>query len=69
MILLRRHALSERDIMDSKGFLTREEVRDVYDKQAGIYDLAVWFYYLAGARTARAKLRLRSAPALRPQCP
>jgi demethylmenaquinone methyltransferase/2-methoxy-6-polyprenyl-1,4-benzoquinol methylase len=36
--------------MASKSFLTRDEVREVYDKQAGVYDRAVWFYYLAGMR-------------------
>jgi demethylmenaquinone methyltransferase/2-methoxy-6-polyprenyl-1,4-benzoquinol methylase len=36
--------------MASKDFLTREEVRDLYDKRAGIYDLALWLYYLAGIR-------------------
>ena len=36
--------------MASKSFLTREEVRDVYDRQAKIYDLTVWFYFLAGMR-------------------
>jgi ubiquinone/menaquinone biosynthesis C-methylase UbiE len=66
MILLRRHALSERDIMDSKGFLTREEVRDVYDRQAGIYDLAVWFYYLAGMRIGRWRRMVVDALSLRP---
>lgn len=32
--------------MVKKSFLTRDEVRDVYNKRARIYDLAVWFYYL-----------------------
>jgi demethylmenaquinone methyltransferase/2-methoxy-6-polyprenyl-1,4-benzoquinol methylase len=36
--------------MASEGFLTREEVRAVYDRQAKNYDLAVWLYYLAGMR-------------------
>ena len=39
--------------MARKSFLTRDQVRDVYDKRAGIYDLAVWSYYLAGMRIRR----------------
>ncbi len=39
--------------MVGQDCLTKEEVRDVYDKQAGIYDLAVWFYYLVGMRIGR----------------
>lgn len=34
--------------MAEQGFLTREAVRDVYDRNARFYDLAVWGYYLAG---------------------
>lgn len=39
--------------MAGQDCLTREEVRDIYDKQAGIHDLAVWFYYLVGMRIGR----------------
>lgn len=52
--------------MTSKSFLTREEVRDVYDRQAGIYDLAVWFYYLAGMRIGRWRRMVVDALSLRP---
>ena len=52
--------------MASKSFLTREEVRDVYDRQAGIYDLAVWFYYLAGMRIGRWRRMVVDALSLRP---
>jgi demethylmenaquinone methyltransferase/2-methoxy-6-polyprenyl-1,4-benzoquinol methylase len=52
--------------MASKSFLTREEVRDLYDKRAGIYDLAVWFYYLAGMRIGRWRRMAVDALALRP---
>jgi demethylmenaquinone methyltransferase/2-methoxy-6-polyprenyl-1,4-benzoquinol methylase len=64
--LLRQRALVEGGIMTSKGFLTREEVRDVYDRQAGIYDLAVWFYYLAGMRIGRWRRMVVDALSLRP---
>ena len=36
--------------MASKSIVTREGVRDIYDRHAKIYDLTVWFYYLAGMR-------------------
>jgi ubiquinone/menaquinone biosynthesis C-methylase UbiE len=39
--------------MAKKSILTRDEVRDVYDRQAGIYDITVWLYYLAGMRIGR----------------
>ncbi|MDH3692566.1 MAG: class I SAM-dependent methyltransferase [Gammaproteobacteria bacterium] len=52
--------------MASKSFLTREEVRDIYDKQARIYDLAVWFYYLAGMRIDRWRRMAVDALSLRP---
>jgi len=34
--------------MAKRGFLTRDAVKDVYDRNARFYDLAVWSYYLAG---------------------
>ena len=50
--------------MAKKIFLTRDEVRDVYDKYAGAYDLAVWFYYLVGMRIDQWR-RLVSARSLK----
>jgi demethylmenaquinone methyltransferase/2-methoxy-6-polyprenyl-1,4-benzoquinol methylase len=52
--------------MAKKRFLTRDEVRDVYDKQAAIYDIAVWFYYLAGMRIGRWRRMVVDALELRP---
>jgi ubiquinone/menaquinone biosynthesis C-methylase UbiE len=34
--------------MAKQSFLTRDAVRDVYDRNARFYDLAVWGYYLVG---------------------
>jgi demethylmenaquinone methyltransferase/2-methoxy-6-polyprenyl-1,4-benzoquinol methylase len=34
--------------MAEHSFLTRDAVRDVYDRRARFYDLAVWGYYLMG---------------------
>jgi ubiquinone/menaquinone biosynthesis C-methylase UbiE len=52
--------------MSGQDFLTRDEVRDVYDKRAGIYDLAVWFYYLAGMRIGRWRRMAVDALSLQP---
>ncbi len=52
--------------MTRKDFLARDEVRDVYDKRAGIYDLAVWFYYLAGMRIGRWRRMAVDALSLHP---
>ncbi len=51
--------------MASKSFLTREEVRDLYDKRAGIYDLAVRCYYLSGMRIGHWRRLAVNALALR----
>jgi ubiquinone/menaquinone biosynthesis C-methylase UbiE len=39
--------------MAGDALLTREEIRDTYDRHAGIYDRAVWCYYLVGMRIGR----------------
>lgn len=52
--------------MAGKDILTREEVRGVYDKQAGIYDLALRLYYLTGMRIGRWRRIAVNAPALAP---
>lgn len=52
--------------MARRCLLTREEVRDVYDRQARIYDFAVWFYYLAGMRIVRWRRMVVDALGLRP---
>jgi demethylmenaquinone methyltransferase/2-methoxy-6-polyprenyl-1,4-benzoquinol methylase len=44
----------------------REEVRETYDKGARFYDLAVWFYYLAGMRIGRWRRMAVDALSLRP---
>ena len=36
--------------MAKRDFLTRDQVREVYQKHAGVYDLAVYLYYLIGMR-------------------
>jgi demethylmenaquinone methyltransferase/2-methoxy-6-polyprenyl-1,4-benzoquinol methylase len=66
MVLLRQHALVERSFMGSKGAPAPQDVQDIYDKRAGIYDLAVWFYYLAGMRIGRWRRMAVDALALRP---
>ncbi|MFQ6021093.1 MAG: class I SAM-dependent methyltransferase [Acidiferrobacterales bacterium] len=52
--------------MAAKDFLTREEVRDVYQKHAKIYDLAVCFYYLIGMRIGHWRRLAVAALVLRP---
>jgi demethylmenaquinone methyltransferase/2-methoxy-6-polyprenyl-1,4-benzoquinol methylase len=52
--------------MDKTRFLTRDEVRDVYDKRAGIYDIVVWFYYLAGMQIGRWRRMTVDALSLHP---
>jgi demethylmenaquinone methyltransferase/2-methoxy-6-polyprenyl-1,4-benzoquinol methylase len=52
--------------MAKKSALTRDEVRDVYDRQAGIYDKAVWLYYVAGMRIGRWRRMVVDALSLRP---
>ena len=52
--------------MAKKSILTRDEVRDVYDRQAGIYDIAVWFYYVAGMRIGRWRRMVVDALSLHP---
>ena len=39
--------------MPKSLFLTREEARDVYQKRAGIYELAVYLYSLLGFHIGR----------------
>ena len=51
--------------MASKSFLMRDEVRDLYNKRAGFYDLAVWFYCLAGMPIGRWRRLAVEALALR----
>lgn len=52
--------------MAKNDFPTRDDVRAVYDKRAGIYDVAVWGYYLAGMRVLRWRRMAVDALALRP---
>ncbi|MEN8132759.1 MAG: class I SAM-dependent methyltransferase [Pseudomonadota bacterium] len=52
--------------MAKQSVLTRDEVREVYEKHARIYDMAVWFYYLAGMRIGRWRRMVVDALALRP---
>ena len=52
--------------MAKKSILTRDEVRAVYDKQAGIYDITVWLYYLAGMRIDRWRRMVVDALSLHP---
>jgi demethylmenaquinone methyltransferase/2-methoxy-6-polyprenyl-1,4-benzoquinol methylase len=66
MVVPPQHALVERSAMARKSDLTRAEIRDIYDKQAGIYDLAVWLYYLAGMRIGRWRCMAVDALSLRP---
>lgn len=39
--------------MAKSRFLTREEIRDVYQKRAGTYELAIRLYYLLGSPVGR----------------
>ncbi len=52
--------------MANKGFLMREEVRDLYNKRARFYDLAVRLYCLAGMPIGRWRRLAVDALALRP---
>ncbi len=53
-------------VMAGKHVLTRDEVRDAYDRHAAFYDLAVWFYYLVGMRIGRWRRMAVDALSLRP---
>jgi demethylmenaquinone methyltransferase/2-methoxy-6-polyprenyl-1,4-benzoquinol methylase len=52
--------------MAGDALLTREEIRDTYDRHAGIYDRAVWCYYLVGMRIGRWRHMAVDALSLRP---
>lgn len=52
--------------MAPNDFLTRDEVRGAYQKWAKVYDLAVYFYYLAGMRIGHWRRSAVEAMALRP---
>ena len=52
--------------MARKDFLTRDEVRNAYEKWAKVYDLAVHFYYLVGMRVGHWRRLAVDALALRP---
>jgi demethylmenaquinone methyltransferase/2-methoxy-6-polyprenyl-1,4-benzoquinol methylase len=46
--------------------LTRENVREIYNRQAKFYDLAVWFYYLVGMRIGKWRRMAVDGMQLRP---
>ena len=52
--------------MAKKSFLTRDAVRDVYDRNARFYDLAVWGYYLVGMPIGKWRRMVVEALELRP---
>lgn len=52
--------------MAKRDFLTRNQVRDVYQKHAGVYDLAVYLYYLIGMRIGHWRRLVMEALKLRP---
>lgn len=52
--------------MAPKDFLTRDEVQNVYQKRAKVYDLAVCFYYLVGMRIGHWRRLTVEALTLRP---
>lgn len=52
--------------MAGKDFLTRDDVRDIYDERAGIYDLVVWLYYLVGMPIGRWRRMVVDALSLQP---
>ena len=52
--------------MAKQGFLTRDAVRDVYDRNARFYDLAVWGYYLVGMPIGKWRRMVVEALELRP---
>lgn len=52
--------------MGKQSFLTRDAVRDVYDRNARFYNFAVWFYYLAGMPIGRWRRMVVDALELRP---
>ena len=53
------------ELMAGESAATREDIRAVYDRYAGVYDLAVWLYYLAGMRIGRWRHIALDALALR----
>ena len=52
--------------MAKQSFLTREAVRDVYDRNARFYAFAVWFYYLVGMPIGTWRRMVVDALELRP---
>jgi len=52
--------------MVKSRFLTREEIRDVYQKRAGTYELAIRLYYLLGFPVGRYRRLVVEALAPRP---
>lgn len=46
-------AINEKTTMANQSFLTRDSVREVYDRNARFYDFAVWGYYLVGVRVGK----------------
>lgn len=52
--------------MAKHGFLTRDAVKDVYDRNARFYDFAVWGYYLVGMRIGSWRRMVVEALELRP---
>lgn len=52
--------------MTANRLSTRAEIRDTYDRHAGIYDLTVWCYYLVGMRIGRWRRMVIDALSLRP---
>jgi len=52
--------------MSRKSDFTREEIRNIYNRKAGFYDLAVWLYGLTGMRVGRWRRMAVNALALRP---
>jgi demethylmenaquinone methyltransferase/2-methoxy-6-polyprenyl-1,4-benzoquinol methylase len=52
--------------MAKHSLLTRDAVRDVYDRKARFYDLAVWAYYLVGMPIGKWRRMGIDAPHLQP---
>ena len=52
--------------MAKQSFLTRDSVREVYDRNARFYDFAVWGYYLVGMRIGKWRRMVVEALQLQP---
>lgn len=52
--------------MAKSSFLTRDEIREVYEKRASVYELAVYLYYLLGFPIGRYRRLVVEALAPRP---